>query len=140
MLVVGIGTVVATLWILLDHNGSWDARSFPLISAATLILLGGLLLRPSADEEAPATSIPRGPFYLLALVIIYLWLIGKFGYLISTAAIAPVTLWLFGIRNPTTLAVAAIAIPAAYHVLFFEVLGVFPPYGEWFDLFDVIGG
>ncbi|UOA29330.1 tripartite tricarboxylate transporter TctB family protein [Pseudosulfitobacter sp. DSM 107133] len=143
LLATGAVAVTASFWIPLDYDGSMSVRVFPLISAGVLILLGGLMLRPvKADEktEASQLSIPAGPLMLLALVVLYLWLIGKLGYLISTGLVTPVALWLFGIRNPTGLAVGALTAPVIFHLIFFEALGVFPPYGAWFDLLDLIGG
>jgi hypothetical protein len=37
------------------------------------------------------------------------------------------------------LALGAIAVPVVLHVAFFELLGVFPPYGRWLDLVDLLG-
>ena len=141
LLATGAVAVTATFWIPLDYDGSMSARVFPLISAGVLILLGGLMLRPvEADEEASQAGLPTGPLMLLALVILYLWLIGKLGYLISTGLVTPVALWLFGIRHPAGLAVGALTAPVIFHLIFFEALGVFPPYGAWFDLLDLIRG
>ncbi|NKB54400.1 MAG: hypothetical protein GKR97_19705 [Rhizobiaceae bacterium] len=77
---------------------------------------------------------------LLTVAVLYVWLISKFGYLISTATIAPMVMWMFGMRNPLALVATAILCPATYHYTFFVALGVFPPYGEWFDLLDIIQG
>jgi hypothetical protein len=143
LLATGAVALTASFWIPLDYDGSMGARVFPLISAGVLILLGGLMLRPvKANEETEAShaGIPAGPLMLLALVVFYLWLISKLGYLISTGLVTPVALWLFGIRNPVGLAVAALTAPFTFHLIFFEVLGVFPPHGAWFDLLDLIGG
>ncbi|WP_150526552.1 tripartite tricarboxylate transporter TctB family protein [Roseibium sediminis] len=142
-LLIGLAAAVASFQIGLDYDGSWGPRIFPLMSAGVLILLGALMLRSATSEPgntSPQESVPRDPFILLGLVILYLWLIGKVGYLISTAMVTPATLWLFGIRNPLALAFSALAAPAIFHLIFFELLGVFPPYGAWFDLLDVIGG
>lgn len=143
MLAMGVVAVAASFWIPLDYDGSMGARIFPLMSAGVLILLGGLLLWPvKADERAEVSpaGIPVGPLMLLALIVLYLWLIGKLGYLISTGFVTPVALWLFGIRRPAGLLFAAVAAPLTFHLIFFEALGVFPPYGAWFDLLDLIGG
>lgn len=143
VVLVGFAAVVGSFWIARDYDGSWGPRIFPLMSATALILLGGLMLRSAnttAPEAAGEERIPRGPFMLLALVVLYLWLIGKLGYLLSTGLVTPAALWLFGIRNPIGLAIAAVAAPAVFHLVFFGLLGVFPPYGAWFDLLDVIGG
>lgn len=143
LLATGMIAVTASFWIPLDYDESMGARVFPLISAGILILLGGLMLRPvkaDAEAEASQAGLPAGPLMLLALAVLYLWLIGKLGYMISTGLVTPVALWLFGIRHPAGLAVGALTAPVVFHLIFFEALGVFPPYGAWFDLLDLIGG
>ena len=77
---------------------------------------------------------------LLALSVAYVIGINYVGYLLSTAAAAPIALYLFGVRSIPGLAAAAVLCPAIYHLIFFVGLGVFPPYGLWFDLLDVIQG
>jgi putative tricarboxylic transport membrane protein len=143
LLTMGVVAVTASFWIPLDYDGSMGARIFPLMSAGVLILLGGLMLRPvkvDHETEVSQASIPTGPLMLLAVAVLYLWLIGKLGYLISTGFVTPVALWLFGIRRPAGLVVGALAAPVIFHLIFFEALGVFPPYGAWFDLLNLNGG
>lgn len=145
LLAIGLVAVLASLqipWVPADGRG---AQFFPLLSAVSLVLLGGLhlfgaLKRPLPSQSDSAAERSYTPFVFLALVMGYIWLIGKFGYLLSTGLVAPIALFVFGVRNRIGLLAAAILCPAIYHILFFEVLGVFPPYGEWFDLLDVIGG
>ena len=60
--------------------------------------------------------------------------------MIATAVAAPLALWIFGVRSVVGLSAAAALCPAVYHMVFFELLGVFPPLGRWFDLLDVIAG
>lgn len=147
-----VGGVLATfgliaLWIgwtiEADAQGNANARIFPVMGASALILLGllevqrGILrdhrpLALSADAKAVVS--------LLALAVGYAWMISKLGYLLSTGVTAPLAMWLFGIRNPFGLACAALICPTLYHLVFFELMGVFPPYGEWFDLLDLIQG
>lgn len=143
LLATGAVAVTASFWIPLDYDGSMGARVFPLISAGTLLLFGGLMLRPvksTTQATEPQSRVPPGPFMLLGLIVAYLWLIAKFGYLISTGLVTPAALWLFGIRRPDGLAFAALAAPIIFHLIFFKALGVSPPYGAWFDLLDLIGG
>lgn len=137
---IGCCAVIGSFLIRVEHERFWAPRVFPLISAAALILLGGLMLRPSTQKAPDLAPITHAQSTLLALLIAYLWAIGKFGYLISTAFAAPAALWIFGIRNPVALVVAAVIMPIVYHLLFFKVLGVFPPYGAWFDLLDCVTG
>lgn len=140
LFVTGVLAGLLALRIPLDYDGSWGARVFPLMSAAALVLLGGLMLRPTRKTTTDQGPIPRGPFVLLGLVVLYLWMIGKFGYMFSTGLVAPAALWLFGIRNPLGIFFGALAAPVVFHLIFFKFLGVFPPYGAWFDLLDMIGG
>ena len=140
---LGVAAVVASLAINKDADGGWGARIFPLIGAGALVILGvlefrkGYLSPPQVSGEAAPM---KRMLALLAVSLVYVWLIGKFGYLISTGGTAILTLMIFGVRNPVALGIAAILCPAIYHVIFFVMLGVFPPYGEWFDLLDVIQG
>lgn len=126
-----------------DTDGGIGARIFPYLGAGALALLGGLELRKGlagAHKSAALTNRPMPILGLLAMAILYVWLITKLGYLIGTGLIAPLAMWVFGMRNPLGLLITAILCPAIYHYIFFELLGVFPPYGEWFDLLDVIQG
>lgn len=127
-----------------EADGDTGARIFPLIGSFSLILMGALELRKGLSEVDVAAVSPASNLApvlgLLALSVAYLWLITYFGYLIGTAAAAALAMRLFGMRNPLWLLVAAVLCPAIYHLIFFELLGVFPPLGKWFDLLDVIQG
>lgn len=145
---LGLAAVVASFGINLDHDGGWGARTFPLVGSATLVVLGviemlkGRAMQPvptNTQETSEANPLAR-IITLLILSFAYLWLIGKIGYLISTGLAAVAALMVFGIRNPLGLTLAAILCPLVYHLIFFVLLGVFPPYGEWFEPLDIIQG
>ena len=75
---------------------------------------------------------------LLVLSLFYVWIIRKSSDTCIDCSGFPSILLLFGMRNPMGLLVAAIVCPAVYHAIFFIGLNVYPPYGEWFDLLDLI--
>ena len=134
--------MLASIDIPRDPDGGLGARVFPMMSSGALILLGtiGFLtgLKPvAALKEKTDSRLLMQIAAALALSLFYVWIISKLGYLISTALVAPAILLLFGIRSPLGLLIAAIVCPAVYHAIFFMGLGVFPPYGEWFDLLDI---
>lgn len=141
----GAAAVVASFGINPDPDGGWGARIFPLVSTLALTFLGvlelasGLRGRPAAGTLDRPGTLP-GILALLALSLGYVWLMSKLGYLLSTAVAAPLALWLFGVRRPLVLLLAAVLCPALYHAVFFVGLGVFPPLGEWFDLLDLLQG
>lgn len=137
--VFSIAALVASFQIEKDPGGGWGARIFPLFGSGALLMVGLLEFRSALQGTVPESK-PAAPsvWLLLGLALGYVWLIGKIGYLFSTALVAPITLWIFGIRRPSALLLAAIVCPAVYHLIFFELLGVFPPYGQWIDLLDIL--
>lgn len=139
----GIAATVASLQIDLDHDGGWGARIFPLAGAVSLGVLGGVEflkgLRESRPVPMPDIDL-KAIAGLLALAVAYALAMGAIGFLLSTAIVAPLALMLFGIRDWRGLLAGAVLCPSIYHLIFFEGLGVFPPYGRWFDLLDLIQG
>ena len=143
MLLVGLGLLIATTGIKVNTENGVAPRVFPMAGAVLIALLGSLKLvlsEPQTNIENEDKS-SLGPIFALAsLSIGYVLLITHFGYLVSTSVVAPVALFLFGIRSRTGLLAAIILCPLVYHVIFFVGLGVFPPYGLQFDLLDLIQG
>lgn len=137
--VFSIAALVASMQIEKDPGGGWGARIFPLFGSGTLLLVGVLEMRNALAGKVPSSK-PVAPsiWLLLGLALGYIWLISKVGYLFSTALAAPLALWIFGVRRPAGLLLAAVLCPAIYHLIFFELLGVFPPYGQWIDLLDIL--
>lgn len=143
LVALGLAAAFYGLRINLDSGGGWGPRLFPLIAAAAILLLGLIEIvsaarRPDAMPAVPA--IGRGAVLLLVLSVAYVLLIGRVGYVLATAAAAPLALHLFGVRHPWGLAAATLLCPLAFHLVFFAGLGVFPPSGAWFDLLDLVQG
>ncbi|WP_343035274.1 tripartite tricarboxylate transporter TctB family protein [Parasulfitobacter algicola] len=142
LILLGIGATFTSMTIALDQYGRWGARIFPLAGSLSLIALGLTELWNTKGKPTSSLSREHLPAIaaLLLLSLAYVWVMAKFGYLISTGLAAPLALWIFGVRSKTGLAAAAVLCPAVYHMIFFKLLGVFPPLGRWFDLLDVLGG
>ncbi|WP_438975387.1 tripartite tricarboxylate transporter TctB family protein [Roseicyclus sp.] len=123
-----------------DYDGSTTARIFPLMTAAAIAVMGALLLRARhVGQDLGEAGGGWAPWQMLAVTFGYLMLMTKVGYIVSTALAAPAALWVFGVRNPAGLVAAAILCPLTYHVVFFELLGTFPPYGVWIDPLLALG-
>lgn len=125
--------------------GDTWAGIVPFAAALALLILSGVLLfgGKAKPAEGPETKEDTGTLSILALFVIALFYQQSFrwfGYLLPTALVAPVVLYMFGVRSWIGLAVSIIACPIVFHIIFFELLGVFPPYGEVFDLLDWIKG
>lgn len=142
---IGLGAVYGALQIPRGAEGGMGgARIFPYLASGAILIFGVLEFQRGIRGIDPTrfalTKVPFEIVSLLALAIAYAWLITKFGYLIASGLVAPAALFLFGIRSPLGLIAAMVICPTVYHLTFFELLGVFPPFGEWFDLLDIIQG
>lgn len=143
MLSIGGGFLVACLSIEVLEQDGIGPRVFPMAASAFIVALGALQIttaapNPSRDEQGTASVwvIPA----LVAISVGYVIALNHVGYILATAFAAPLALLLFGVRNKMGLIAAAALCPLIYHFVFFEILGVFPPYGLWFDLLDVVEG
>ena len=145
---VGAAAIWGALLVPPAPEGETWAGIVPM-TAAVAVLIAGLwmavpALRTPAGETVdrlPGSS--RGVLGVLGLVLLsllYQQSVVLFGYLLPTAVAAPIALMAFGVRSPAGLASSVVLCPLTFHVVFFELLGVFPPYGELFDPLDMILG
>lgn len=139
--VVGVWNVPAA-----NDNETW-AGIVPFGAGLGLLVIAGFMLlgagRAASFEGDDARQGTGSVLYILGLFVIallYQQFIRWFGYVLPTAIVAPVVLYIFGVRSWVGLAVSVVVCPLIYHIIFFELLGVFPPYGEVFDLLDAIRG
>jgi len=140
-----IGGLACFLTLGMDtvSSDSHGAQIFPLIGSLLVLVFGLVEIIRAVRGNDSSVRLSNRPviiFNLLLLCGTYLWGIHYFGYVLATAIAAPLIFWLFGNRTPLTLLAASFVIPFVFHLLFFELLGVFPPYGQWFDFLDLLGG
>ncbi len=135
-------------WIVPHNSNETDtwAGSMPFGASAGMLVLSVLLLIKSfvgqTAQNADDKSLNTHPSVigLLLLSIAYYLLIIWFGYILSTAVMAPIILYAFKVRNRLGLAMSSIICPAVFYMIFFVGLAVYPPYGEVFDIMDWIQG
>lgn len=139
--VVGVWNVPAA-----NDNETWAGivpfgAGLGLLVIAGFMLLGARQTASAQGDQAPQNT--GSVLYILglfAIALLYQQSIRWFGYVLPTAIAAPVVLYIFGVRSWIGLAISVVVCPLIYHIIFFELLGVFPPYGEVFDLLDAIKG
>ncbi len=115
------------------------AVALGVISAISLLSA----LRPASSADKPSASGNKGArdvIILFIIAVLYQQSFNWLGYLLPTAVVAPVALYMFGVRSPVGLALSVVLCPLVFHVIFFMLLGVYPPYGEVFDLNEFIQG
>lgn len=126
--------------------GDTWAGIVPFSASVALLGLSALLLVGASRQPAgvaPSSSDNGATFQIIVLFIIaliYQQFFRWFGYLLPTAIVAPIVLYMFGVRSWIGLAVSMVICPLVFHLIFFVLLGVFPPYGEVFDLLSWIQG
>ena len=74
------------------------------------------------------------------VAVLYQQSLRCFGYVLPTAIAAPLVLFMFGVRSRIGLSLSVVLCPLVFYLVFFVALGVFPPYGEVFDLMHAIRG
>ncbi len=124
--------------------GDTWAGIVPFSASIALLFLSGLLLLGAVRQTAGDTGQEQDSgatlqiIGLFVIALIYQQSFRWFGYLLPTAIAAPVVLYFFGVRSWIGLAVSVVLCPLIFHLIFFVLLGVYPPYGEVFDLLSWI--
>ncbi|REG82135.1 tripartite tricarboxylate transporter TctB family protein [Marinomonas pollencensis] len=143
---IGLSAVWGAYQIPAAQEGETWAGLVPMIVAVCLSLGGAIIVIGGFTESTitksnvsfrPSTTIIEVSG-LAVLAFSYHYAISAFGYLLPTALVAPIALYTFGVRSPIGLAVSIVLCPLVFHTIFFELLGVFPPYGTVFDPLDLI--
>ncbi len=156
MRTVYVGTVLAGLsamamvgaWVVpsISPNELWPGI-VPFMAGLGLLIISGFMLLNSqpdgksndADQDSNDSEVLL-VIALLFVAVTYLKLIGWFGYIAPTTIIAPLVAYLFGVRSPIGLLLIAVLCPMVFYAIFFEVLGVFPPYGTILNPFQFLQG
>jgi len=141
LVLFGSAAIMASLGLEAGPEGGTGPRVFPLAVSMVLLAIGLAelaLARAWPDQGLPKIPDLWGVVMLMSLMAVYIVAIGQVGYLLSTAVMAPAAFAIFGIRHPAALLAATCMCPAVFHILFFELLGIFPPYGARFDLLDIL--
>jgi hypothetical protein len=149
ILIIGFAAIWGASLVPPPPVGETWAGLLPMGTAICLTLSGAMMSRSGLRNRLKKTSdsMTTGPgrpwlrvLALIILAILYHQAIFNFGYELSTAAVGPIVLWTFGVRNKWGLALSVILYPVIFHLLFFKLLGVFPPFGNIFDLLDYLRG
>ncbi|MEM6713037.1 MAG: tripartite tricarboxylate transporter TctB family protein [Pseudomonadota bacterium] len=137
LLAVAIALYLTTLG---SHQGVAAAQSpvfFPRIILGLWIGLTLIALTQDLMSRKEVAGIERLAAAVLFIVaaLIYLNLVTRLGFAISSAPFTVVALLLFGIRNPLVLVAYAIAVPGVIVILFNHMLGMPLPTSPFTHLF-----
>ena len=143
---ISLGAIWGAWQVPAASPGDTWAGIVPFAASVALLGLSILLLAAASRQSAGVaqTTSDNGATLqivgLFVIALIYQQSFRWFGYLVPTAIVAPVVLYIFGVRSWIGLAISVVVCPLVFHIIFFVLLGVFPPYGEVFDLLSWIQG
>lgn len=126
--------------------GDTWAGIVPFSASVALLILSGAMLAGASQQTAGGSETVQDNVATIQIVglfliaLIYQQSFRWFGYLLPTAIVAPIVLYIFGVRNLVGLTLSIALCPLVFHLIFFVLLGVYPPYGEVFDLLSWIQG
>lgn len=76
--------------------------------------------------------------FLIVLCVLYVWFFKSLGYVLVSAIIAAIVMWLIGVRKPLQLALIAILVPLGMWLVFYVLLQVNIPMGVLQPLRDLV--
>lgn len=150
IVVIGVAAIWGASMVPPPPEGETWAGVLPMMAAVFLTLAGTSMAwlgsRKAAEKSGHQIAFPSldhrslNVLILIVLAVLYHQAIIRFGYELPTAAVGPLVLWLFGVRNKAGLLISILLYPVIFHLLFFKMLGVFPPLGTVFDLLEYLRG
>lgn len=102
-------------------------------------------MKPDDPDNAPAPTL--NPFkdkgvgaalLVIALCVVYVLLFDKLGYVLVSALVSMIIMWLIGKRNPVTVVLVSLLVPLVMWLVFYKLLTVNIPMGVLQPLRDLV--
>ncbi len=113
-----------------------EARTYPMVFIIVSIVMGVVLLFRGRQPEAESFSqnvIIRTVIFA-AWIFVYLLLMPKIGYILSSLLFLYVGEWLLNLKNKILFCVFPIVMTLVMYLLFTRILSVILPMGTWFGI------
>ena len=154
-LTIGLWAFIKTQSFQTIKNAYVQPALFPQIISIGLIIFAAavclisvyklMAMKEDDDWASPAPSINilknkgiQGAAIVLALCVLYVALFDTLGYVICSAIIAIVIMFLIGKRNPKVMLLVGILVPLVMWIIFYKVLAVNIPMGVLLPLKDLV--
>jgi len=112
-----------------------EGRNYPLV---LIICSYGfciyLLCKKQKEESAIDHSALLSCFLMALMMVVYIFLLGKIGYILATLVFLYVALWFLKTENKKLFVIYPIILTLSMYFLFNKVLSVLLPQGSWFTL------
>lgn len=129
LFIVGVAIVVMSKGLPSAGLSRYGPGFFPSITGYGLAIVSLILLveairkKKTADTYMDRKSL-TDIIILLAVVLVYSFMLRPLGYIISTVLFLAAILYIFGYRNYIKLGIIALIVPTSIYLLFVQLLSV----------------
>ena len=136
VVLIFLGTLFAQVPAIPEISKGYPLGLLVIATAMTLFLLVKNLLRLKNDEVVESKVLEQAktiaPYCLM--IIAYIWLLNKLGYIISTVVFMITSLLFLRLKNKVLMIVLAVVITCLLYYIFTNFLVVVLPKGRWINI------
>ena len=136
VVLIFLGTLFAQVPAIPEISKGYPLGLLVIATAMTLYLLIRNLLKLKNDEvvESKALEQAKTIFPYCLMIIAYIWLLNKLGYIISTVIFMIASLVFLKLKNKVLMIVLSVVITLVLYYIFTNFLVVVLPKGRWFNI------
>lgn len=136
IVLIFLGTLFAQVPAIPDISRGYPLGLLIVATVMTLFLLVRSVLRLKTDEEVESKIAEQAKviFPYCLMIIAYIWLLNKLGYIISTVLFMIASLVFLKLKNKVLMIVLSVVITLVLYYIFTNFLVVVLPKGRWFNI------
>lgn len=136
VVLIFLGTLFAQVPAIPEISKGYPLGLLVIATAMTLYLLIRNLLKLKNDEVVESKALEQArtivPYCLM--IIAYIWLLNKLGYIISTVIFMIASLIFLKLKNKVLMIVLSVVVTLVLYYIFTNFLVVVLPKGRWFNI------
>jgi len=136
VVLIFLGTLFAQVPAIPEISKGYPLGLLVIATAMTLYLLIRNLLKLKNDEVVESQALEQAktivPYCLM--IIAYIWLLNKLGYIISTVIFMIASLVFLKLKNKVLMIVLSVVVTLVLYYIFTNFLVVVLPKGRWFNI------
>ena len=131
-----LGTLFAQVSVIPDISQGYPLGLLIIATALTLFLLARSLLRLRTDErvESRVPEQAKVIFPYCLMIIAYIWLLDKLGYIVSTIIFMIASLLFLKLKNKVLAVVLSVTVTLLLYYIFTNFLVIVLPKGGWLNI------
>ncbi len=136
IVLIFLGTLYVQVPAIPEISKGYPLGLIVIATIMTVILLIRSLMKMKNEEEVESKALEQAktivPYCLM--IIVYIWLLNKVGYIISTVVFMITSLLFLKFKNKVMMIIISIVITLLLYYIFTNFLVVVLPRGRWFNL------